>query len=220
MSKENYIEIELSKLVKADWNYKEDNDDLKEKLKVNITKNGQVENLIVRELGKGKYEIVNGNHRYDAMVELELKTAVAYNLGVIKLEDAKRIAIETNETRFLTNEVKLAAVLKELTGEFTIDDMVSSMPYDEEKLKNYLEMADFKWPDYDDEKPKDDSPPRHKNLHVSEATMSLLDLLKEKIGADPETLDDLYVKAAFSIALSVQEKELKKVWQNITNGDN
>ena len=45
-----YEDLEVSKLVKAKWNYKEENNVLTNKLLANIKKNGQVENLLVREL--------------------------------------------------------------------------------------------------------------------------------------------------------------------------
>jgi len=47
---ENYIELPINKLLKADWNYKVDNEALLEKLKNNLKRNGQIENIIVRLL--------------------------------------------------------------------------------------------------------------------------------------------------------------------------
>lgn len=49
---ENYIELPINKLLKADWNYKVDNEALLEKLKNNLKRNGQIENIIVRLLLK------------------------------------------------------------------------------------------------------------------------------------------------------------------------
>jgi ParB-like chromosome segregation protein Spo0J len=66
--KENsFVDIPLDLLVPADWNYKTDDEYRQEKLKNNIKRNGQVENIIVRLLSTGFYEIVNGNHRYQAL---------------------------------------------------------------------------------------------------------------------------------------------------------
>lgn len=95
-----YQNIPIEKIVKATWNYKYDNSELKEKLKVNIAKNGQIENIIVRTIGDDLFEIVNGNHRYDAFIELGIKEVVCFNVGKISLAQAQQIAIETNETRF------------------------------------------------------------------------------------------------------------------------
>ena len=65
--------MEVSKLIKADWNYKTDDEKKLKDLQENFKRNGQVENIIVRELSKGKYEVVNGNHRLDALKNLKFQ---------------------------------------------------------------------------------------------------------------------------------------------------
>lgn len=144
----NFIEIETSKLVKADWNYKEDNEKLLEKLKSNIKRNGQIENIIIRELDTGFFEVVNGNHRFEALKQLGIEKIIAYNLGKITLSQAQRIAIETNETRFETDRIKLGETLKEISSDFLLDDLEKTMPFNEEELKNLVELVDFDWDQY------------------------------------------------------------------------
>lgn len=134
-----FVEIPIEKLVKANWNYKNDDVELKEKLKANIKRNGQIENLIVRELETGFFEIVNGNHRYDALFELKTKSVMCYNLGSISLQQAQRIAIETNETRFTSDTDKLSALLNEINIEFEYEDLLSTLPYDADEFKELLE---------------------------------------------------------------------------------
>lgn len=138
----NYVAISVKKLVKAKWNYKEDDAEKLGKLVANIKKNGQIENLIVRELPKGTFEIVNGNHRYDAMLELKQEDAVCYNLGKITLGTAKRIAIETNETRFASNKNLLAERIAELMKEFTLEDLESTMPYTAIEIQSFINVSE------------------------------------------------------------------------------
>ena len=66
-----FIEVPIDKLVKADWNYKTEDDKKQEKLKENIKRNGQIENILIRELDTGYYEVVNGNHRLSVLKELK-----------------------------------------------------------------------------------------------------------------------------------------------------
>lgn len=127
-SLKNYCEIPIEKLVKADWNYKVDDDKKLETLINNLKRNGQIENIVVRELPTGFYEVVNGNHRYDALIILKATQVVAYNCGAIPLSAAKRIAIETNETRFDHDRTKLAELVEELKSEFDMEDLVQTMP--------------------------------------------------------------------------------------------
>ena len=57
-NKLGYIDISIDKLIKADWNYKTEDTAKQEKLKENIKRNGQIENIIIRELDTGFFEVV------------------------------------------------------------------------------------------------------------------------------------------------------------------
>jgi DNA modification methylase len=127
-----FCEIDISRLVKAGWNYKENNDELSEKLANNIKRNGQIENIIIRELDTGFFEVVNGNHRLDVLDSIGFNKIFCFNLGKISEAQAKRIAIETNETKFSTNEDILSTIMKELSVEF--DDIDLTMPFSEEEM--------------------------------------------------------------------------------------
>lgn len=149
--KTGYTNIKLDKLVKADWNYKTEDKDKQEKLKENIKRNGQIENIIIRELETGYYEVVNGNHRLSVLRELKLDKAYCYNLGKISQAQAIRIAIETNETKFDTDSITLAERVKELTEEFDIKDLINTLPYTETEIENFSKLTDFDWDDYEQE---------------------------------------------------------------------
>lgn len=123
------VEIPLSHLRKAPWNYKKEDATLAAKLKANIRRNGQLENIVVRELGGGVYEIVNGNHRHDAMKDLGFETVTCANLGDIDLDSAKRIAIELNETRFQSDGQRLSELMVGLVGRFGKEDVLDTSPF-------------------------------------------------------------------------------------------
>ena len=134
-----YKLMPISKLVKADWNYKEEEEKQSEKLLNNFKRNGQLENILVRLLDTGYYEVVNGNHRLDVMNNLGYDNVVVMDLGEITQQEAIRKAIETNETKFKSDTLKLAELLGELTEEFGADEIVNSLPYNEDELKNFAE---------------------------------------------------------------------------------
>ncbi len=125
-----WLEVSVSKLKQADWNYKINDKDLQKKLTANIKNNGLIENLIVMELDDGFYSVVNGNHRLLSLKELKIKKAMVFNLGRISLAQAKRVATETNETRFNANPDKLFDLLEELKDSFDITDLMSTIPLD------------------------------------------------------------------------------------------
>lgn len=148
-----YEVIEIEKLVKADWNYKGEDEGKSIKLQENIKRNGQIENIIVRKLETGFYEVVNGNHRYDAMKEIGFKFAVVHNKGEITLSEAKRIAIETNETKFDTDQLKLAELLGDITNDFSVEDIAQTMPYNPEEIKDMVDVLGFDFTQYQQEPP-------------------------------------------------------------------
>ncbi len=145
-----YELLEVSKLVKADWNYKDDDEKRLDDLVNNIKRNGQIENLIVRKLGS-KYEIVNGNHRYDALVKLKQTHAIVCNKGDITKEEAIRIAIETNETKFPNDNLKLAELLNVMLDEYTMEDLTGTLPYSQKEIENFQNLLDFDWGIEEDE---------------------------------------------------------------------
>jgi ParB-like chromosome segregation protein Spo0J len=144
-----YKIIPLDKLVEASWNYKEDNDKLIDTLVANLKRNGQVENIIVRLLDTGFYEVVNGNHRLTAFRKIGMEKAVCYDLGSVSLSEAKRLALETNETKFAANRVKMADILSEISSSFSLDDMSETLPFDSEQIQNMIDASKMSWEDND-----------------------------------------------------------------------
>jgi len=142
---ENFIAVPIEQLVKADWNYKEEDEFMMSQLVNNIGENGQIENIIVRELGPKKYEVVNGNHRYDACMTLKKTKVIAYNLGKISLDRAKKIAVVTNETRFKSDPVKFAELMTHLQNNLNYDDLAREMPFKPDELVNFTKLTKFDW---------------------------------------------------------------------------
>jgi ParB-like chromosome segregation protein Spo0J len=137
--------IPIEQLVKAEWNYKKNDDAMLKKLIENLRRNSQVENIVVRDLGNWRYEIVNGNHRYDAMVALGIKTVACINVGPIDLISAKRLAIELNETRFPNDYLSLSERLIELTKQYIPADLAETLPYSENEINEFVNMVRRKW---------------------------------------------------------------------------
>ncbi len=165
----NYKIFPMDLLVKADWNYKEEDVIMSNKLRENLKRNGQIETIHLRKLETGYYEVVNGNHRYDEMVILGRKTIIAYDNGVISKEEAIRRCLETNETKFESNQIKLAGLIKELSQQFDLTDLVQSMPFSEEEINNYAAMTDFNWEQYGGSRPNEEEKPKHFTIKIHES---------------------------------------------------
>ena len=135
--KKGYVQIPIAKLRKAPWNYKTEDAVKSEKLKQNIINNGQIENIIVRELD-GVYEVVNGNHRYDVFIDedVNILKPMCFNLGDITAKQAKQIALETNETKFGIDYNILGDVLKDITEDKSTELLEKTIALD----RDYMEL--------------------------------------------------------------------------------
>lgn len=144
----NYKFIPIDSLIEANWNYKENDNFLQEQLKNNIKRSGQIATCNVRELNTGYYEVVDGNHRLRAFKELGMKYVACYDHGKISQAEAIRIALEKNETRFKSDEIKMNNLLKELSEQFEFDELKSTMPFSEEDLSKMINEMDSITDDY------------------------------------------------------------------------
>lgn len=84
-----------------------------EALKVSIRRDGFCAPILVRPLGRGRYEVVSGNHRLMAATELGHK-AVPCVVLKLKRRDAQRLAVNLNTIHGDPNAELLAPFLAEM----------------------------------------------------------------------------------------------------------
>jgi len=173
----NYKVLELSKIKPTDENYKEDNEWMQ----------GQLENNFEIDHDEFKYEVVNGNHRYFALKNKGSKKVIAYNLGKISAEEAEKIAIVTNETKFKADPIKLAKKLKELMKAMSSEELAFDMPYKPEEMSNMVAMLDFNWEDA--AKPTSETTPENVNS-----------------GSDPDEFKEVKFRLPAQIAEQFEEQ--------------
>lgn len=135
--------IPIEKLVPADWNYKEDDEHNAAVLENAIKKRGQILNSVVRELETGYYEVADGNHRLVVMKRLGMKHMVCYNAGKISVEEAQRIAVELNETRFPSNDALLGRIFRGWDGVYDRKDILDTMPLSEKDYDHLKAISEY-----------------------------------------------------------------------------
>lgn len=200
-----FCSIPIEKLVKADWNYKTNNDTLSEKLTNNIKRNGQIENIIVRQLDTGFFEVVNGNHRLDVLKSIEYENVHCYNLGSISESQAKRIAIETNETKFESDDLLLSKILDELKDDFNIDDLLMTIPFEKEDFDIGIDNELFTDGENQDET---------ENKYTNKITTPIYEITKDKPKVEELIDRSKYEKMITDISnsdLPNSEKEFLKI---------
>ena len=144
-SKEKVVMVETAKIKKAEWNYKTDNDEMAQKLTENIRRNGILQVSIIYEDFDGEYTVLDGNHRLDSYRELGVTEIPCINLGNISENEAKRIAIELNETQFPSDKIKLAETIGELSLEIPLEELELTLPFSMDELNNFQALLDMDW---------------------------------------------------------------------------
>lgn len=136
-------DVSTDLLVKADWNYKDEDEDVQGKLSENLKRNGQIQNIVIRELDTGFYEVVDGNHRLTSAQALGMEKLHVYNLGKVSVAEAMRKSVGLNETAFHTNTYRLKDVFGEMLRESSVDDLTKDLPYSEEEINNLMALENY-----------------------------------------------------------------------------
>lgn len=198
-TKSNWIDVPLAKLRKAPWNYKEDSPIIAEALKANMRRNGVIQNIIIRELGRGLFEIVNGNHRFDVAMSLKIDTIKAFNLGRVSKANAQRIAVITNETNFAAEDKALAGVIDNLLKKFPDGDL-NGIPMTRPQLEDLAKLGSFTWDGY---KPKT-AGKRVKQIRIP-VTKEIEDRWRAIQKANKDRTDEQIVKELAARMLDLKE---------------
>ena len=167
--------VDITTLTPNEWNPNEQSDFIYLREKKSIEKFGFVMPVLVRQVGD-KLEIIDGEHRYRAMREIHAEGVDVFttpekdhkipkgkinvkNMGVIPDAAAKQMTILMNELHGEADTIRKADLIKNLASEMEFDDLAELLPFPEDELKNYIELADFDWEDYksgEDTRPADD----------------------------------------------------------------
>lgn len=143
-----WIQVPVSKLVKAPWNYKRTDDEeslsMRRTLRAGIEKHGQLETMLVREMPDGTFEVANGNHRLDVFLELGTETVMVHSLGRCSEAKAKRCAYALNETRFKPDPFLRAHFIHDLLSDTPVEDF-TDLPHTVSELTNFSALLSFPW---------------------------------------------------------------------------
>lgn len=128
--------VPISQVKPNGWNPKDkDTKEYKQVLR-SIIANGLREPIVVRELAKDSYEIIDGEQRYTAAGEAGYDEVVVYNEGKMTDKQAKSLTI-WYEVQVPFNEVDLSHLVVEL------DDLGMELPYNEAQIADFRNMSAF-----------------------------------------------------------------------------
>ena len=112
----------------------------------------QIIDIIVRPNGD-RYQIIDGEHRYDELTE-DVYVTVLHGLSDA---DAKKLTIIMNETRGEADKIELAQLLADLANELSGDELLNALPYEQNELDELVKLAEVDWDNFnnseDDQQP-------------------------------------------------------------------
>lgn len=188
------ITVPVKNLRKAKWNYKtEGSDETIEKLIQSATYQKSIGIPAVRELGKNIYEVIDGNHRLDAIVKLGKKEIQVENFGKISKAEAVLISKQRNTVWFEDDTIKFAELFKnDILKEFTIDELEAMLPINRDELLSYNDILLFDWNQFSQNNTEDDQEIKGKviKIIVSDKVFNLWNKWKEKLIKDDDKITD------------------------------
>jgi len=169
MVKTQIVEMNVKDLIKADWNYKsEGTQEQIDKLKNSIKIDKSVGVLAVREI-KGKFEVIDGNHRLEAIKQMKWKKVPCENFGEITKATAITIARRRNHQWFEDDLLSYSDIFKnDVLQEYSLDDLEKFMPDTKAEMMSIAELTDFDWDQFERNDDLDDDPLKTIKLIVND----------------------------------------------------
>lgn len=153
------MNVEISELYPADWNYKTEDvpEYVRTKFKNSIVQDGSAGVLAVRQIeGRDGYEVMDGNHRLDILTELGTQGIPVENFGLISEAEAITIAARRNHEWYPADPLKWADVLSNtVLKEFSFEALDEFMPQTRDILEQAADLLDqdlsnVEFPEYDE----------------------------------------------------------------------
>lgn len=148
-------EVDIDLVQPNTWNPKdtteenEQNRERFEQIKKGIIEHGFMMPVTVRNF-QGRFEIIDGFHRYRACKELGYSKLLINNLGDVKDEVARSLTILFERAKVETNPTKEALLLKEIYQMVgTYEDMERLLPYSASVIQDKVELVEHDWGKYD-----------------------------------------------------------------------
>ena len=119
---------------------------------------GMASPVVARETPDG-LEIIDGEHRWKALIQLGVTDIPIWNVGPISDVVAKQLSIVLNETRGSAEKQKLAGLLRDLLTSETTESLIDVLPFSKEAFNELANLPAFDWEAFERQQPRqsDDS---------------------------------------------------------------
>jgi len=136
--------VPLDDLVPNPWNANVMSEELQAKLTAHIKRTGRYPHLIVRPHPEqpGKYQVLDGHHRLKILRELG-HTEARCDVWRVDDREAKLLLATLNRLEGQDVPVRRAALIHELLGEMSLDDLAGLLPETDRQLEDLHALLEF-----------------------------------------------------------------------------
>lgn len=138
----NVQNVPLESVYPNGWNPNQQSDFIFEKELLSIETHGFLDPILVREKD-GRFEIIDGEHRWKAATKLGSSEIAVNNLGEVSDQDAKQLTILMNEIRGRADSGLLSNLLKDLEQTMSLEGLQTALPFTKVEIENYLATANI-----------------------------------------------------------------------------
>jgi len=138
-------QVQIDEIMPNPWNPNVQDKATFEKEKKSIQELGMLGSILVRDYF-GKYQILDGEHRWKAAKELGYTEMTVETMGEISDQQAKFLTIHLNNLRGKDDVFKRAAILKELE-----QGQLEMLPWSQEEIENEKQLITFDFAQYNKE---------------------------------------------------------------------
>lgn len=146
-----FKEIKVKDVIENPWNPNEMTKNQLEHLKAEYKRVGYLQPILARPY-KGKYQIVDGVHRFRAYKSLNLPVIPAI-IKEMDNKEAKTTTLNMNEIKGENNPIKYAELIQDLRKHFDIEELANILNKTPKELESFDLLLNL--PDDIDEKPKE-----------------------------------------------------------------
>lgn len=166
--------MNIDNLVKAEWNYKTNGTEEQiNKLIKSIKYDDSAGILAVRKLND-KYEVIDGNHRLEALQRIGWQQIQVENFGDISKAKAIIIARRRNHVWFDDDLKAFSDLIKnDVLPEIDTDTLKDILPDTPDEIDNLVNFGNFDWEEPIEKEPKDNDGKKTVVVKVDESVYQM-----------------------------------------------
>jgi len=144
--------VDINRVFPNRWNFNEQKPHVFKAVVASIRRYGnRLYPVIVRDIGRNRLEIIDGEHRWKACKQLGMKKLYVKNLGEVDDRTAEELMLLLNENRGEADLLKLSKLVDEFKTEFGEEDVKERYPFTDAELRDMEIFAKVDWKDFPDE---------------------------------------------------------------------